>query len=147
MIRHATSLDAPVIVKLVAEFYPSTHYAKQCEFDHETVLELTLNLIKRGIVVIAEVDGKLVGVLGAMIVPHLFNKEVLGCHEVVWWVLPEYQKSGIGIEMLNRVDQIRVLRNCTYFQMIRLESSSPALDGIFMKLGYAPSEYCFTKVN
>lgn len=149
MIRHATLVDVPYIVELSKKFYPMTPYAKQGEFDEDTVEELTTTLIKRGIMLLAQDDEslELVGILGAIVAPFLYNKMVLGCNEAIWWVLPEYQKAGIGVQLLERADKLRKLRGCAFFQMMRVEGSSQALDTLFIKLGFQPSEYCFTKVN
>lgn len=147
MIRHASILDKKAIVEFVAEFYPQTHYAKQCEFDAESVEELTDHLIKTGIVLIATVDDSIVGIIGAGIRPHVFNKNVLSCHEFIWYVTPAHQKSGLGAALIERADKLRQLRGCTSFQMMRLDGSSPYLDKLFLSLGFEPSEYCFTKVN
>lgn len=147
MIRHASSLDIDKIVPFVREFYPATPYAKQADFDYETVRELSLKLIKTGIVLIAVEDDEPVGILATHVAPHMFNCMVLGCYEAIWWVIPEYQRSGLGIELLERVDKLRKLRGCKVFQMMRVQGSPPELDQVFLNAGFEPSEFCFTKVN
>lgn len=147
MIRHATFLDRDAIVAFVKEFYPQTHYAKQAEFDDETVTELTEFLIRTGIVLLATEEENIIGILGAGIRPHVFNKSVLSCHEFIWYVTPEHQKSGLGVALIERADNLRQLRGCVSFQMMRLDNSSPYLDKVFLPLGFEPSEHCWTKVN
>lgn len=149
MIRHAVISDVPAIVALVKLFYPNTPYAKQGDFDEATVTDLTINLVCSGIVLVAqrEDSGELVGILGTVIAPYMYNSNILGCNEAIWWVLPEYQKTGIGIKLLERVDQIRKLRGCKFFQMMRTADSPASIDSILTKAGFEPSEYCFTKVD
>lgn len=147
MIRHATTLDLDAIVEFVQEFYPNTHYAQQASFDIDTVRDLTEYLIKSGIVLLATVDDELVGIIAAAVRPHLFNSTELSCHEVIWYVTPAHQKSGLGVALIERADQIRLLRGCKAFQMMRLDGSPSHIDKLFLSLNFQPSEYCFTKVN
>ncbi len=147
MIRHATTLDVPYIVEFVKRFYHETSYSRYAPFCAETVAELTEKLSKSGILLIATHEDKIVGILGLVVAPFLFNSNVLTCSEVIWYVTPEQQKSGIGIKMIQRADEIRRLRGCTAFQMMRLEESPSKLDEVFLKLGFHPTEHCFTKVD
>ena len=65
MIRHATFLDRDAIVAFVKEFYPQTHYAKQAEFDDETVTELTEFLFRTVIFLLAKEEDNIICFLGA----------------------------------------------------------------------------------
>lgn len=147
MIRHATILDGNEILTLVKELYPHTSYAKWAPFEDETVSNLINKITRTGIMLVAQNDDKLIGVIAVMGVPFLFNTNVIEAVEVVWWVLPEHQKAGIGWELLKRADSIRKLRGWKAFQMGRLEESSAALDKGFINLNFLPTEHCFTKVD
>lgn len=147
MIRHATLLDKDDILAMAAEFYPTTSYAKWADFDEETVLLRIENIIKTGIMLVAQEEDRLVGFLAAMGVPFLFNSGVIQGVEVCFWVNAEYRKSGVGKDLLRRADQLRVLRGWKAFQMVRLEESSASLDALYISEGFQPTEHCFTKVN
>lgn len=147
MIRSATLLDIPKILTLVEQFYPQTSYAQWAPFDEETVKELITILCRRGILLVAQVDDSLVGILGVIGMPFIFNKNLISGHEVVWWITPDYRNGSLGKDMLRRVDQIRQLKGWASLQMVRLETSSPVLDRFFKSEGFLPTEYCFTKVN
>jgi len=149
MIRIATLLDVPEIVKLTEQFYPETPYwtEHKIPFDYETVRDLVGNVVKRGIFVVAQQDDRLVGIMGAHVVPFVFNLSYTVCVEAIWWVVPEFRKTGLGVEMIHRVDKLRKLRNCKTFQMMRVAGTNPALDDLLIGLGFKPSEYCLTKVD
>lgn len=147
MIRHATSLDVTEIVQFVKQFYPQTPYPAMGEFDDETVTNLTARLAKTGIMLLAFHEDKLIGILGTHIAPFIFNANVLGCVEAIWYVTPEHQRSGIGIELVERVDKLRKLRGCGFFQMTRVAGSPDKLDQVLINLGFQPSEFGLTKVN
>lgn len=149
MIRPATILDVDDIVEMSKQFYPETPYWTQHKipFDDETVTALTRRLVQKGIFVVAQESGKLVGMLGTHIVPFLFNANEVICVEAIWWVHPEHRKGGVGVGLIKKVDQLRKLRGCKTFQMMRVAGTSPALDKLLIGLGFEPSEYCLTKVD
>lgn len=147
MIKFATFFDVNDILKFVKTFYYQTHYAKAAEFDEDSVKVLVEDLIRTGILLVSYHEYQMVGIFGAVIRPNLFNNNEKSCHEVIWYVDPEHQKSGLGLQLIKRADQIRTLRGCSTFQMVRLACSPEHLDKVFVNLGFEPSEYCFTKVN
>lgn len=146
-IRHATLADVPQLVSMSMEFYPLTSYSKYAPFDLETVQELTVNIVQHGIYLVGELDGKIEGMLAVTLVPFIFNKNITTAHEVVLWVNPSAQKSGIGRALVKRADELRLLRGVKAFQMVRLSISPAILDDVYVSLGFQPSEFCFTKVN
>ena len=146
MIRSTTVLDDPKMLDLVKKFYPLTSYSKWADFDDETVLELFDSIRRRGLMFVAQEGDDLVGIVAAVAVPFIFNKNITSGHEVIWWVLPEYRKSGIGIQLIKHIDKVAALKGLKSLQMMRLAESSSELDEVFTKLGYKPTEYCFTKV-
>lgn len=146
-IRHATLADVPQLMSMSMEFYPLTSYSKYAPFDLETVQELTVNIVQHGIYLVGELDGKIEGMLAVTLVPFIFNKNITTAHEVVLWVNPSAQKSGIGRALVKRADELRMLRGVKAFQMVRLSTSPAILDDVYVSLGFQPSEFCFTKVN
>jgi GNAT superfamily N-acetyltransferase len=149
MIRVATLLDVSDIVEMSRQFYPETPYwlEQKIPFDTETVTDLVSFLVKKGIFVVAQEGDKLVGMLGTHVVPFVFNNAELVCVEAIWWVHPDFRKGGIGVDLIKKVDQLRQLRGCKTFQMMRVAGTNPALDKLLIGLGFEPSEYCLTKVN
>lgn len=146
MIRSATLLDTPKILDLVKEFYPLTHYSKIAEFDDETVSGLIDTLKRRGILLVAQQDENLIGIIGFVGVPFIFNSTVTTGHEVIWWVRPEYRNTSVGVSLLTRADQIASLKGWSSLQMMRLDSSDPRIDSVLIAAGFLPTEHCFTKV-
>lgn len=146
MIRTTTLLDDQNIIALTKEFYPYTSYAKWAPFDDETVVDLIATVRKRGILFVAEEEGKLVGIMGALGVPFIFNRNIIAAHEVIWFVSAEHRKSSLGKTLRKRADQMVALKGWKAFQMVRLEESNPKLDLQFIEDGFFPTEHCFTKV-
>lgn len=147
MIRVATLADADEIVLLIQQFYDETFYATLAPFNNDTIKSLTDNLIRKGIVVIAKVDHRIVGVLGLVVAPFIFNQDIKSCNEVVWWVHPDYRNAKLGIDMIIQADAIRKLRGCTVFQMAHLETSPAKVSSMLKSLGFIPTEHCYSKVK
>lgn len=131
---------------MTKEFYPYTSYAKWAPYDDETVLALIATVRKKGLLFVAEEDGKLVGIMGVLGVPFIFNSSITAAHEVIWFVSPSYRKSSLGRTLRKRVDQMVALKGWKAFQMVRLQESNPKLDEEFIEDGFFPTEHCFTKV-
>ena len=146
MIRATTLLDIPNILTLTRTFYEQTSYNKWAAFDDESVTTLINALRTRGILFVAQVDDALVGIIGAMSMPYMFNTEFTSVYEVIWYVDPAHRKTSLGIDLLKRADQMCALKGWKSFQMTRLEESSPKLDDLFIAEGFHPTEHSFTKV-
>lgn len=148
MIRHGLISDIPVIMEMAEEFYNTTDYSKFARFDFDTVLALTELIILHNICIVATDDNdKAVGVLGLWLCPFMFNRNVLTCEEVIWWVKTEFRKSSYGIQMIQYADDIRKLRGAVNFRMALLSTSPAGLESVYESLGFNFSEKYFTKVN
>lgn len=148
MIRCAVLKDIPAIMGLAREFYQETDYTKFATFDEDTVQDLTESIILNGICVIATDESDTpVGVLGFILSPFVFNRNVLSCVEAIWLMKKEHRGSGEGVKMIQYADQIRKLRGARHFQLARLNTSPDGLDDVLEKLGFTFSEKYFSKVD
>ena len=146
MIRYASENDLRRVVEMSERFYATTTYQSFAPFNPVAVAILTQTLIDRGIMLVAEVDGQVVGMVGLVVVPFMFNSDILGAHEVVWWVEPEFQGSKIGWDLLSAVEPAAKSLGCTIIQMLTLSTSPPLAAEIYRKAGYSHSESSYTKV-
>lgn len=146
MIRKAEDKDLRRLVEMSERFYPSTHYAQSMPFDATSVAVLCGILQESGIMLVAEVDDKVVGFVGLATMPFMFNPDYVGAYEVVWWVEPEYQSEGVGKALLEAIEPAAKERGCAFIQMIHLPTSPPKAAALYEKLGYNHSETSYTKV-
>lgn len=147
MIRRATQDDLCRIVEMSEAFYPTTKYAVRAPFDAPSTAVLAQRLIEHGIMLVAEVEGKVVGMVGLVVGPFMFNISVNGAYEIVWWVEPEHQGSRIGYQLLKQVEEeAKQFENVVLIQMASLATSPPQVAKLYEKLGYVQSETLFTKV-
>lgn len=148
MIRHAIAKDIPAIMDMVREFYATTDYAKFAPFDEDTVQALAELITFQHIMIVATDDSDTpIGLLALMLSPFPYNRNILSCVEVAWWVKSEFRKSSFGVDMIRYADNIRKLRGATNFQLARLNTSPEGLDSVYESLGFTFSEKYFSKVN
>lgn len=145
MIRPATTSDIPEILEMGRRFYGTTSYAGWADFDDGSVQALVEYLIKDGVLLVADIDGRLAGMVGLIVTPFAFNASLLSAHEVVWWVNPESQSAGVGKALLAAIEPACRERGCRSIQMICLASSPPQASAIYERHGYVSTESCFTK--
>lgn len=143
-IRLATVADESQLLDMGAEFYAVTAYPERAPYDRETVREL-IRLMHQGVFVVADCDGVLLGMVGLIVTPFLFNASVLSAHEVMWWVDPAAVGNGIGGRLLSAAETVARERGAVIMQMIHLPASPPAAAKLYERAGFTQSEVSYTK--
>lgn len=147
-VRKATEADVGRIVEMSERFYPLTSYwtHSKIPFSPENVAIVTQGLIEHSIMHVAEVDGQVVGMIGVIIVPFIFNPNYLTAGEIIWWVEPEYWNTGIGRELLRSVEEPCREREVSHVQMIDVSVSTEWAEKLYRSEGYLLTERNWTKV-
>ncbi len=142
MIRHATEADVPRIVEMGQRFVASTAYATLISLNTEQLTGTTRDLLNNpdALVLLAEKDGDVIGMLAAI----RFNHPMSGQHiaqEVVWWVDPEHRGTA-GIRLLRAAEAWAVAGGAEVLQMI---APSEKVGKFYAAVGYAPVETVFQR--
>lgn len=145
MIRAAGVTDAPSILAMGARFFASTHYTDFAGYDEDSALALIEAMTESGVLLVAESGGVLVGCVGLMVVPFLFDQTKTIAAEVLWYVTPEAQGSGLGKALLAAVEPACRGKGCVAVQMIHLESSPPQAGALYERMGFALREHSYLK--
>lgn len=145
MIRKAVQADIPAIVAMSRKFYATTSYTQLTPMSDDTVAYLTEMLIDEGVMLVAEVKGDVVGMVGLAVMPFTFNPQVTIAAEVVWWVDPDAQGAGIGRALLEAVPDACKDAGADAVQMMALSSSPPAAAALYERMGYKHTETSFTR--
>lgn len=143
-IRKAVPEDFPQVLPMAEKFYMSTAYSKDMEFDIPSILEHYILMLTRGFVLVAEEDGKLVGMLGCLIVPFQLNTNYLMCSEAMWWVEPEYRGLAVGSDLNEAAELEAELAGCHKTIMSSL-AESPMVDAYYESRGYVLAEKAFIR--
>lgn len=144
MIRIAIEDDVPRIVEMSRKFYATTSYAQHAPMDDDAVAQLARQLMD-SVMLVAEVDGKVVGMVGLVVAPFMFNHSINAAYEVVWWVDPEAQGTGVGKQLLAAIDNACIARGASIVVMVTLASSPPQAGALYERAGYVHSETSYTK--
>ncbi len=99
-------------------------------------LERLLNLPEVEILV-AEHNGRLVGGIGMIYAPCLWNLGLLNAEELFWWV-SEDAPSSTALRLLRSVQAEAKKRGCKMISMKSLTSSPETIDKVYRKMGLRP---------
>lgn len=143
IIRHATESDRSAVVAMGRKFYETTHYTQFADFEEASASMIFENLLTNGACLVAEADGKPVGMVGLIFVPFLFNVGRKVACEVMWWVEPNAQGLGAGKALLEAVTP--ACDGCVAIQMIHLESSPPQAAALYERNGFRLREHSYQK--
>jgi len=79
-----------------AEIFAASYKAPFALMDRAHVYKLIEKLVAEDFFKIAEIDGVRAGLLGATVVPHVFNPQVRMAIELIWYVRKDYRSQGAG---------------------------------------------------
>lgn len=148
MIRPATEEDMPRVLEMSMHFYPLTSYwtRSKIPMDCEYVSALIMGLIDNGILNVAVVDDRVVGMVVLVYIPFLFNPNYSTAGEIIWWVEPEYSGAGLGRALLQSVESSAREKGVRHIQMIDLATSPIQAGKLYESEGYELTEKVWTKV-
>lgn len=108
-IRLMKEEDFDQILRMSKQFSKDSDLIDSIGIDDVSLISFLKNLVNSvgGFGLVADDDGKLVGMLGIMILPHVFNNNVLVAEEIAWWVDRDYRKKiSIGMNMLRLAEEV-----------------------------------------
>lgn len=152
-IRPATRDDIPRIVEMAERFYPQSPYPAIYGDMPRTqaagvvivmMQGMTEHGIQPGVMLVAEKDDELVGMLALHLDPATFTPEVVA-GEIVWWMEPEHRGGMGAIRLVRRGEQEAKVRGATVCRMAVLGTSPHEASEILQRIGYAPTEWIHTK--
>lgn len=146
-VRPAGTDDLGAAVAMGAAFYATTSYAKIAPYCEDSAALIGRMLMEHGVLLVAESDRRIVGMVGMVLAPFLFNREVVTAHEVMWWVDPDDRESGAGVALLRAIIPACRERGARAIQMMRMIDSPPQADVLYRRLGFEPSECSYTLVT
>ena len=121
---------------MACAFRASSPYANAFAENREQIEFMAKMLISQdhGLVLVADVDGDVVGMIGMMIYPHHLSGEPTA-GEICWWVDPPYR--GCGKQLLLAAEAWALVRGAKIVQMM---APTPEVGQIYQKCGYFSAE-------
>lgn len=143
MIRHATRHDIPSILEMLRHYRDNTplDFLRDAD-DAQYVTAMLLELIAgKGVILLAEQDGKTIGMMIAAVMPNIWSPKHHVLTEFAYWVEPEYRGGTAGYRLIRAyLDEAIALKEagriCNAF--ISKMVNSPDLK--FSKFGFSKLE-------
>lgn len=148
-IRHAAPEDLGAIHDMGARFHAGTCYADLIPVCLDSFLSTVTNLATapRGVVLVAESNGQVIGMAAAFANPHWFNARHLAGQELFWWVEPEHRGSRAGPLLATGLEAWATGAGCKTFSMASTANLKPeSLARLYARRGYVPQDIYFAKV-
>lgn len=102
MIRKASRHDIPLVLDMLRNYRNGTplEFLKEAD-DAEYITSMLTELIAgRGVVLLAEQDGKTIGAMIAAVMPSIWSPKHQVLTEFAYWVEPEYRGGTAGYRLL-----------------------------------------------
>lgn len=144
MIRTATAADIPALVEMGGRFFAASGFADSTSYDPDSMAHTFAQLIEseQGVLLVA--DG--VGMAGALVYPHYFNRHDLVAQELFWWVDEDARKSGAGSRLLLAIEAWAAERGAKSLIMLSLSAlDAEKVNRMYENAGYRPAEQSFIK--
>lgn len=104
MIRHAEIKDLEQIISMLIDFANASliNYKAWDKTDVDSAKVKIVNMIKQDYLIVAEHDGKLIGMIGAVKEQDFWFNRVVRLRELFWWVDPLFRKGRLSAELYLR---------------------------------------------
>lgn len=144
MIRDATQDDIPRLVEMGRQFFSVSGYPGFAEFDESSFRETLGKLMDGddGTVLIADLDGRTVGMVGVFLFPFWFNRHHTTSTELFWWC----EGKGMGMELFKVGEAWAKDHGAKTMHMAALEALRPdVLGALYRRVGYHAHERAYLK--
>lgn len=130
MIREATPLDVPALVAMGREFLATSDYHALLLDNPDQMAALATQLIAAdlGVVLVADHDGTLTGMIGVLVTAHHLSAEPVAM-EAFWWS----STPGDGVRLLRASEAWA--RDCGAVAM-QMVAPSERVGALYARMGY-----------
>lgn len=147
-VREATEADLPVYLQLSADFHAASPMQRVCEFEPEGFEAFVLGAMQNPdiCILLAELNGEIVGITGGIIYPLYFSPSHKVSQELWWWLTPAARGSGAGNKMFKHLQSWAKERGAKTMFMIALEDErAQKMEKVYCRAGFEPMERTFMK--
>lgn len=147
-VRKAVESDLVKYAVLAESFHMASPMHNVIEFDRDGYANFFISSLQNDSVGIwlAEIDGEIVGISGAVAYPMYFNPSALVVQELWWWLTPKSRGSGAGGKMFKQIELWAKEKNAAALFMIALEDArAKKMEHLYARAGFRPLERTFMK--
>lgn len=142
-IREATAADVPQLVAMFLAFVASTQYARYVGHDAAHATRFLEQLVANpdGVVVVAERDDQVIGMLGLLAYAHPMSGERVAT-EAFWWLDPRHR--GYGVWVLRRAERWARGHGVKRLSLMAPADNARVMD-VYEALGYEAVEITYQR--
>jgi helix-turn-helix protein len=119
-------------------------------YDSKTVYEFISTMHNSNDTVTLDLrkNGKVIGLIGGIIMEHPFERGRFGLVELVWYVTKECRKSLWSIRLFKAFEKVGIERGIKYIVtgLMKERTNFESLQKFYTKVGYNPLEINYIKV-
>jgi len=147
-VRLATAEDLPAYLVQARLFHENSPVRTSIKFDEAGYSSFYLAALQNSEVGmwLAEQDGILIGIAGALAYGIYFSPSTRVVQELWWWLTPAARGTGAGAKMFDQIEQWAIMQKAHAIFMIALEDSHvESMVKLYHRAGYSPTERTFMK--
>jgi len=146
MVRDATAEDEDAVLEMARQFVAFAPYSDTFTTTDEELRLTIKHFIETTKAFVAEVDGKVVGMLCAVLTPVWYAPSHKAAVELVWWVDPAHRKGMSGIRLVQAFEKWAKEQGASMVSMSNLEVDDNGLvANMLNRFGYRMSEQTHSK--
>lgn len=144
-IRLAEEADVETVLGMGRKFYTSTEMGKLIPFDDDAGVSAIFGMLDSGFILLAEVDGVAVGMMGCQFYDFPYNRDYVCCTEMMFWLEEEHRGGTIAARFLKEAELLARHEGASYITMLALETSPEMIDSFYKRMGYQRTERTYIK--
>lgn len=145
-IRKANIIDKEDIKILIDKFYEESLKDLGMKFTDYTIDKTITNFVVNHIVIVAQEEDKIIGVIGGLLAPSIFDENEIIAQEAMWYIDPEHRKGALGTDLLLFFEEIAKELGVNHIVMVCMGNLNfEILNRYYTKNGYKLMENQFIK--
>ena len=147
-VRRAETADVPSCLDMTARFHAASPISGVAPFDRDGMAVTLRGMIanSRAGIWLALLDGKPVGIAGALLYPLYFNPAYEVAQELFWWLNPDARGSGAGEKLFQTLQTWAKDNGASAVFMIALADNRVGkMDSFYKRAGFQPMERTYMK--
>lgn len=144
IIRTATHDDIEAVAAMGRRFLQFAPQAKHLPLTDDQVAERSRWLVESAQVFLAEMNGRVVGMLACILIPAWLAPHATMAHELAWWVDEEARGSSASIRLVDAYETWARSNGATVIAMSDLEVND-RVGRMLTKFGYEKAERTYIK--
>lgn len=149
VIREAEPDDLEALLEMGKAFFDHSGSSSFTTFDEASFTTTLMSLmsgIAGGSLLVADVDGRAIGMAACVVFPFYANMETKIGQEIFWWVKPEYRK-GIGGSLMDELEAAAGRKGAKIFIGANLSGEhDAAFARLYRRRGYSPGEQTHIRI-